>query len=287
VKIRKAVVTAAGGSQRNLPVQTLVDQQGKTCSVLQLFVEEILRANIEEIGIVVWPGDEAIFAKAAGDHAGRLTFIPQPEPRGYGHAVYCAREFAGGEPFLHLVGDHIYVSGCPKGCAQQLVEVATQESCSVSGVQVTRESLLPYYGAVGGERLRGQVPLYRISTVVEKPSPTLAEQKLVVPGLRAGRYLCFFGMHVLTSTIFEILGSQLTQADGRLSLSPALAELAAREQYLALEQSGRRFDLGAKYGMLAAQVALALAGRDRDEVLAALLDLVAVSTADARGRDSA
>ncbi len=281
------MVTAAAAGQRNLPVQTLIDQEGNACSVLHLVIEEILRARVEEIGIVVWPGDEAAYAKVAGNHAGRLRFIPQSEPLGYGHAVHCAREFVGSEPFLHLVGDHIYVSGGAKGCAEHLVELATQENCSVSGVQITRESLLPYYGAVGGERVPGKPQLYRVATVVEKPSPTLAEQTLVVPGLRAGHYLCFFGMHVLTPTVMDILGSQLAHsAGGKVSLSSALADLAAREQYLAFEQSGRRINVGTRYGMLSAQVALSLAGRDRYEVLATLLDLVAASTADPRERDS-
>ena len=280
------MVTAAASEQRNLPVQTLIDQEGNASSVLHLIIEEILRAHIDEIGIIVWPGDEAAYAKVAGNHAGRLRFIPQSEPLGYGHAVYCAREFVGNEPFLHLVGDHIYVSGRAKGCAEHLVEVATAENCSVSGVQITRESQLPYYGAVGGELLAGKPQLYRISTVAEKPSPTLAEQKLVVPGLRAGHYLCFFGMHVLSPGIMDILGSQLARSgSGKSSFSSALSELAAREQYLALEQSGRRFNVGTKYGMLSAQVALSLAGRDRYEVLAMLLDLVAASTSDSRARD--
>ena len=237
MRIKKAVVTAAGGGQRNLPVQTLIDQEGNASSALHLIIEEILRARVEEIGIVVWPGDEAAYAKVAGSHAGRLTFIPQAEPLGYGHAVHCAREFVGNEPFLHLVGDHIYVSGGAKGCAEHLVEVATQQSCSVSGVQITRKVFCLITEPSAASVLPGNQQLYRISTVVEKPTPTLAEQTLVIPGLRAGHYLCFFGMHVLTPAIMEILGGKLAQsANGKVSLSSALAELAGREQYLALEQ---------------------------------------------------
>ncbi len=234
------MVTAAAGGQRNLPVQTLIDQEGNACSVLHLVIEEILRARVEEIGIVVWPGDEAAYAKVAGNHAGRLSFIPQTEPLGYGHAVHCAREFVGSEPFLHLVGDHIYVSGGAKGCAEHLVELATQENCSVSGVQITRESLLPYYGAVGGERVPGKPQLYRISTVVEKPTPTLAEQTLVIPGLRAGHYLCFFGMHVLTPAVMEILGSQLAsrQAEKFPSRPPSPNSQGARSTWPSSSPAG-------------------------------------------------
>jgi UTP--glucose-1-phosphate uridylyltransferase len=166
----------------------------------------------------------------------------------------------------------VYAGG---GCAARVVEVAQAEACSVSAVQATRESQLAHYGTVGGQRVPGRADLYRIDTVLEKPTPTEAEQRAIVPGLRAGHYLCFFGMHVLTPTIMEILGK------GNVTLSDALAELAAREQYLALEVEGRRYDLGVKYGLLVAQMALALGGRDRNEVLAQLLDLLSLRAMEA------
>jgi UTP--glucose-1-phosphate uridylyltransferase len=278
MKIRKAVITAAGPRQRTLPLQTLIDRDGVEKSVLGIILDEVVRANIEEICLVVCPGDEAAYTQAAGDHAGRLRFVEQAQPLGYANAVYCAADFVKQDPFLHLVGDHLYVSRGEKGCAQHLVEVAEQQACAVSAVQATRENLLPRYGTVGGRRVPGSRELYRIDTVIEKPTPTEAEQRLIVPGLRAGHYLCFFGMHVLTPTVMEIL------AAGAESLSAALAELARREQYLALEQNDRRYDAGARYGLLTAQLALALSGRDRDEVLAGLLELLAMREMSAVGR---
>lgn len=278
MKITKAVITAAGRKQRTLPLQTLIDRDGAEKSVLNILIEEALRAGVEEIGVVVRPGDEAAYAAVAGDHAGRLRFIPQPAPLGYGHAVYCAQNFVGRDPFLHLVGDHLYVSRSETGCAQHLVEVAQAEACAVSAVQATRESLLPYYGTVGGRRVSGRAELYRVETVIEKPTPTVAEQRLIVPGLRAGHYLCFFGMHVLTPTVMDILGHQVEAAgpQGGVTLAAALAELAQREQYLALEKPDFRYDVGVKYGLLTAQLALALNGQDRDEVLAKLVELLAL-----------
>ena len=277
MKIRKAVITAAGPNQRNLPLQTLIDRDGVEKAVLRIIVEEALRAGVEEICIVVSPGDEASYARVAGDHAGRLRFVPQEKPLGYGHAVLCARDFVSQDPFLHLVGDHLYISRTEKGCAQQLAEVAEAQSCAVSAVQATRENLLSRFGAVGGQRVPGSQDLYRIETVVEKPTPTEAEQRLVVPGLRAGHYLCFFGMHVLTPTVMDLL------APG-ISLSAALAELARREQYLALERSNHRYDIGVRYGILNAQLALALSGRHRDEVLSQLVELLAMREITAVGR---
>jgi len=274
MKIRKAVITAAGPHQRSLPLQTLVDRDGVEKPVLRIIVEEALRAGVEEIAIVVSPGDEAPYTGVAGDHAGRLRFVPQPEPLGYGHAVLCAREFVGQDPFLHLVGDHLYISRTEKGCAQQLVEVAEAQACAVSAVQATRENLLAHFGAVGGQRVPGSQDLYRIETVIEKPTPTEAEQRLVVPGLRAGHYLCFFGMHVLTPAVMGFL-ARIHGDTPRVSLSAALAELAKREQYLALERSNRRYDIGVRYGILTAQLALALSGCQRDEVLSQLVELLA------------
>jgi UTP--glucose-1-phosphate uridylyltransferase len=289
MKITKAVITAAGRKQRTLPLQTLIDRDGVERSVLQILIAEVVQAGIDAIGVVVRPGDETAYAEVAGDHAGRLHFVPQPEPLGYGHAIACARHFVQDDPFLHLVGDHLYVQRGEQSCAQRLVEVAEAEQCTVSAVQATRESLLPYYGTVGGRRVAGRADLYRVDTVVEKPTPTEAEQRLIVPGLRAGHYLCFFGMHVLTPTILEILARQLAAAQsnggpGRVTLSSALAELAPREQYLALEQQNSRYDLGVKYGLLSAQLALALNGRDRDEVLSRLLELMAQRDLAAAGR---
>lgn len=282
MRIDKAVITAAGRKQRTLPLQVLIDRDGVEKSVLSILIEEVLRAGIEEIGVVVRPGDEQAYAEVAGDHAGRLHFMHQPQPLGHGHAVFCARDFVSNAPFLHLVGDHLYVSRGERNCAQHLVEIAALEACAVSAVQATRESLLPYYGAIGARRVAGRPNLYQVETVIEKPTPTEAEQHLIVPGLRAGSYLCFFGMHVLTPTVFEILQKQIEgktagaePSTSSFTLSAALAELTNHEQYLALEEHDSRYDVGVKYGLLTAQLALALSGQERAEVLAKLLELLA------------
>lgn len=278
MRVTKAVITAAGRGQRTLPLQRLVDRDAVQKPVLQIIVEEAIHAGIEEVCVVISPGDAPAYREAAGEHIGRLRFVEQQAALGYGHAVYCAREFVGGAPFLHLVGDHLYVSRTAQGCAARLVELADAESCAVSAVQPSRESQLPYYGTVGGRRVHGRPDLYMIEHVIEKPTPTEAEQQLMVPGLRVGHYLCFFGMHVLTPAVMEILAEHVRAAGerGGVQLSPALAQLAHRERYLALADLGRRYDVGAKYGLLTAQLALALEGADRDEVLAQLVELLAL-----------
>lgn len=284
MRISKAVITAAAPSQRTLPLQTLVDRDGVEKSVLRIVLEEVFTARVKEVCLVIHPGDQNAYSEVAGDHPGPIHFVAQTEPRGYGHAVYSARDFVGGEPFLHLVGDHLYVSATETGCARQLVEIAAAEDCAVSAVAKTREGRLPLYGAVGGSRVPGRRNLYRIEAVIEKPTPTEAEEKLIVPGLRSGHYLCFFGIHVLTPAIMDLLHAVLSgDGGGSAPLSAALAKLAAREQYMAAEVVGRRYNVGIKYGLLSAQFALALSGTDRDEVLTRLLEVLALRETDPLG----
>jgi UTP--glucose-1-phosphate uridylyltransferase len=276
MKVRKAVITAAGPHQRTLPLQTLIDRDSVEKPILRIILEEVLSANVEQCCVVIAPGDESVYTQAAGDLAPMVRFVEQRELRGYGHAIFCARHFTANEPFLHLVGDHIYLGTANNGCARHLVAIAERERCTVSSVQSTRENQISRYGAIGGQHVPGSADLYRVETVIEKPTPTEAEEQLVVAGQRAGHYLCFFGMHVLTSGVMDLLERELHAHDGRVSLSAVLDQLAKREQYLALEETSRRYDVGVRYGLLTAQMALALAGRDRQDVLSQLLELLVV-----------
>jgi UTP--glucose-1-phosphate uridylyltransferase len=276
--IDKAVITAAGNKQKNLPLQTLIDRDGMEKSVLQIIIEECIRANISEIGIVIDPENEQAYSKVVSEHKNRIRFIPQINPQGYGHAIFCAKDFVKDESFLHLVGDHLYVSRTEKGCAQHLVEVAKAEDCTISAVHATRETQLRFYGAVGGRREAGKKNLYRIEMVMEKPTPTVAEQFLTVPGMRSSHYLCFFGMHVLTPTIMDILHELLHEdnKEKKITLSDALIVLARKEKYLALEKNDWRYDVGVKYGFLMAQLAISLSGDEKELVLANILELLAL-----------
>ena len=123
-------------------------------------------------------------------------------------------------------------------------------------MQPTRESLLPRFGAVSGRRIAGRSDLYRVDTVIEKPTPTEAEQRLMVPGMRAGYYLCFFGMHVLTPRVMEILPKGApARSPPRSPNWPATSSTWRSKTTAAATTSGRR------YGVLVAQLALALPGR--------------------------
>ena len=311
MRIRKAVITAAGRGVRLYPVADpvqkgmlpVVDRDGLAKPVIQIIAEEALDSGIDEICVVCAPGDQEKYleqlgllrtglieayqnAEWAGEQARRLdnlirrlSFAAQDEPLGYGHAVYCAREFVGGEPFLLLLGDHLYISDLPgQRCAQQLLTLAGAENCSVAAVQSTREHLVGRYGTLSGKRVADAQGVYQIEKIIEKPSVSQAEMTLLTPGLRAGHYLCFFGMHVLAPSIFGILGEQLpagSKLNGEIQLTPALEELARRERYLALELAGSRYDIGQKFGLLQTQIALATAGKDRAEVLTTIIELLA------------
>ena len=276
--VRKAVVTAAAPNQHTLPLQRLVDRDGVDKTALQLIVEEVVGAGVEEICVVIHPGDLSAFERAAGEHLGQIRFVSQDQPRGYGDALLHAREFVAGEPFLHLVGDHLYLSDTSRRSARQLIDVAGEHACGVSAVQQTRENKLPYFGVVGGTRASRRNDLYEVQHVIEKPTPTQAEQELIVAGLRSGYYLCFFGMHVLTPDTLDLLADLIASAgdDHRVTLSDALAILCQRQRHLAVELKGTRYNLGEKYGLLITQLALALRGRDRDRVLTELVELLAI-----------
>ena len=273
--VRKAVITAAAPNQNQIPTQQLVDRNGTDQSALQLILREVLSCGVEEICVVVRPGDQDSFRQAAGDLVDSLEFAEQPKPLGYADAILRASDFIDDDAFLHLVGDHLYLSDTEQSCASQLVRIANEFACSVSAVQATRENRLPYFGIVSGPRVAGQSGLFEVNRVIEKPTPTLAEQELVTPGLRAGHYLGFFGMHVLTNDIVPAL-KQVCDDDSlsRPTLSDALDAYGRRHKYLAFEVKGTRYNLGLPYGLLISQLAIGLSGKDRDHILTELVDLL-------------
>lgn len=276
MQVQRAVITAAAPNQNRLPLQQLVDRNGEEKTALQLIVEETVAAGVEEICVVIQPGDRDAYQSAAGNQLGNLHFVEQPEPLGYADAIFRAQEFTEEEPFLHLVGDHLYLSSVEEPCAKQLVEMAQEFQCSVSAVQSTRENNLPYFGVVSGPHVPRYDGLYEVERVVEKPTPTRAEQELVTPGLRAGHYLGFFGMHVFTADMMDLIERLLANADqASPTLSDAAAMLPTRGKYLAYMLRGTRYNLGIQYGLLKAQLAIGLSGADRDIILTEMVDLLA------------
>lgn len=285
-RVTKALITAAGPAQRRLPLQNLTDRDGAQKPALALLLDEMLAAGIEQVGLVHAQGDRAAYESVLAPYAAKLTFIEQPTPLGYGHAVLCGREFVGNQSFLLQVSDHLYVSHAAKSCTRQLLDLAEAEDCAVSAVQPTHEGQLQYYGTIGGSLVPGRRGLTAIERVLEKPTPTVAEQQCLVPGLRAGYYLCFFGMHVLTPTLFDLLAAaRLADSSAKLGLSPALNTLAAREKFLAAVLDGRRANLEAHFGLLRAQIALGLSGANRSDVLALLAEELTLAAEAKKGNE--
>ncbi|HEX8035399.1 MAG TPA: sugar phosphate nucleotidyltransferase [Ktedonobacterales bacterium] len=314
-RVRKAVITAAGRGTRQYPASTtvqkemfpLVDVDGLTKPTIQIIAEEALAAGIEEICIVTSPGDDEMYRRHfrglsqdllpafAGKEwalreSGQLTrleqalsYVAQPAPEGFGHAVYCAREWVGDEPFLLLLGDHVYVASDADGrrCARQVVDVFERTGQVVSSVKRTPERLLYLFGTVRGEPIEtsdGPQDVYRVTAMVEKPSPELAARELRTPGLPGGEYLCFFGMHVFTPAIFDCLGYNIAheiREKGEFQLTSAQALLVTREPYLAFEARGERYDMGVPFGLVETQLALALNSPMREEMIASLVRIIA------------
>ena len=308
MRIKKAVITAAARGERLYPVADtiqkamlpVVDIDGLHKPVIQIIIEEAFASGIEEICIVCAPGDGQRYIDAftslrdnlvksfksvdwAKEEAekihqllSRIQFAEQQEARGYGHAVYCAKEFVNNEPFLLLLGDYLYVSYLSqKRCAAQLIDLATKEACSVSAVNPTIEHQIHRYGTLTGKHLPNSEGIYQIEKLIEKPSLSTAELELQTPGLRAGYYLCFFGIHVFTPLVFELLEKEIKKDGANILLTPVLQNLAVTEKYLALEVKGKRYDLSRKHGLLRAQIALGLAGDAHDETLTTIVELLA------------
>ncbi len=311
--VRKAVITAAGRGTRQFPATRsiqkellpLVDRDGITKPTIQIIVEECLASGVEDLCIVVSPGgaepfkqhfsrlkdeERRIFrgkewalaqADALRRMEERIRYVEQPTPEGYGHAVYQAREFVGDEPFLLLLGDHVYISGTKKRCAQQVIDTYSVAQCAISGVQQTPDDKLHLFGTVTGRRLgQSDPPTYEVTQIVEKPSIDFAAEHLQTPGVKRGYYLCFFGMHVFPPSIFDCLEKHIVdniREKGEIQLTSSQEMLRSQERYVAVETVGERLDMGVPQGYIETQMALALSGVDREETLATLLRHVAKS----------
>jgi UTP--glucose-1-phosphate uridylyltransferase len=310
--IRKAVITAAGRGTRQYPATSvvqkemlpLVDRDGITKPAVQIIAEEAFDAGIEEICIVVSPGDEPQFrqyfraisqdvlpAFAGKEWALReseklsrmeraLNYAVQQTPEGFGHAVYQSREFVGNEPFLLLLGDHIYISQNGHRCASQLIDAYHANNADVmSAVKRTPSTQLHQFGTIRGLPVGDSNRLYSAAAVEEKPSVDHAMKHLATPGLPAGQFLCHFGMHVFSPAVFDCLEYLIrneVRSRGEIQLTTAQQLLLNRTRgYYCCEVSGERYDTGVPFGLMEAQLALALSGMYRHEIVESVARLLA------------
>ncbi len=313
--VTKAVITAAGRGTRLFPATLalqkemipLVDRDGICKPTLQMVVEEALEAGIEQVCIVVQPGAELALrsyfreleaeelvvyadqptalaqAQALARIEKALSYALQPTQEGYGHAVYCAREFVGNQPFLLLLGDHLYLEneGQPR-CARQVLEVFARWGCPVSGVARTPASELHRFGTLAGEPLEGRPGVWEVRALHEKPTPEYAREHLRSPGLPEDTYLTFFGVHVCTPDLFACLEEMMAEEQrerGEFQLTTAQERLRAQRRYLAVEVRGQRLDMGVPEGLVETQLALALRSPYAEGLRAALQEATAESCA--------
>lgn len=313
-KVRKAVITAAGRGTRQYPASSavqkemfpLVDTDGMAKPVIQIIGEEALAAGVEEICIVTQPGDEGKYreyfqrmseetlrafrgkdwailqSEKLQEFGERLTFVSQDSPEGYGHAVYQAKKFVGDDPFLLMLGDHIYISQQSSNCAKQLIEKFHGGWRAMSAVQATPESLLHLFGTLHCDPVEAPNGLYNVMAIYEKPSAKYAQEHLRTPGLPPHQYLCHFGMHVFPPALFDALEYHITnniREKGEIQLTSSQeymrAKLLPAGTYGACTILGQRFDTGIPYGLMESQLALALAGTHRAEIVEAIARLLA------------
>ncbi len=302
-KVRKAVITAAGRGSRQYPASSavqkemfpLVDRDGLTKPVIQIIVEEAVDSGIEEICIITQPGEEPLYRnyfkrldqESAARFAGkewairesqklgalgeRLHFAEQHSPQGFGHAVYQARAFVGDDPFLLLLGDHVYISSVADRCARQLMNVfETHDLDAATSVQPTPESELHLFGTIRGVPLDLAMGLYKAELIIEKPAIEVARRQLFTPGLPAGKYLSHFGIHIFSARIFESLEYLIAnniRENGEFQMTAAQEHLRqAGGNYGAVLVEGQRYDTGIPYGLAETQLALAMNGVFRAEI---------------------
>ena len=276
-KVRKAVIPAAGFGTRLFPASKaakkelfpIIDRDGIAKPAILLIVEEALEAGLEEVIIIVQEGDLAAFrsffheqvsienynklpphfkdyARRIMEIGRRVSFAIQPTQEGFGHAVYCAREAVGNEPFLLMLGDHLYQSNDDCSCTRQLVQAYQQHGMNVLGLRRTPEGMIANFGTVTGVWME-EDRLLNVTEFAEKPTMDYARTNLRVPGVPEGEYLTVFGQYVLTPQIFDFLEEHIKnnlRERGEFQLTSALDRLRQQEGFLGLMMDGRRFDIG-------------------------------------------
>jgi UTP--glucose-1-phosphate uridylyltransferase len=276
--VKKAVIPVAGLGTRMFPASKVIKKEffpvvgpdGLARPLIHYVVEEALESGVEQVCLVVQPGGDQEFlryfhepvgyASRLGSEAlkteagrlaqigGRVAFACQDEQKGYGHAVACAREWVGDEPFMVLLGDHIHVSATRERCARQLIRAYERVNASVSAVARTPEDQLRFFGTVTGTRTKDDGRLVHVTKIVEKPSAEMAQKHLRAPWLESGQYLCFFGQHIFTARIFDCLERlfhTVARRGGEVQLTEAQDMLCQETgKYFAYETGGERFDLG-------------------------------------------
>ncbi|WHY86081.1 UTP--glucose-1-phosphate uridylyltransferase GalU [Neobacillus novalis] len=285
-RVRKAIIPAAGLGTRFLPATKAMPKEMLPIvdkPTIQYIVEEAVASGIEDIIIVTGKGKRAIedhfdiaheleqnlIEKGKLDildkvryatNLADIHYIRQKEPKGLGHAVWCARNFIGDEPFAVLLGDDIVQSETP--CLKQLINVYEETHSSVIGVQTVPDDETHRYGIVEPSVQEGR--RYQVNNFVEKPKPGTAPSNLAI-----------MGRYILTPEIFMYLEQQETGAGGEIQLTDAIQKLNQIQRVFAYDFEGKRYDVGEKIGFVKTTIEFALQHEDlRDDILNYLRDVV-------------
>ncbi|KPV58960.1 UTP--glucose-1-phosphate uridylyltransferase [Paenibacillus sp. A3] len=285
LKVRKAIIPAAGLGTRFLPATKAMPKEMLPIvdkPTIQYIVEEAVESGIEDIIIVTGKGKRAIedhfdnyfeleqnlLKKGKFDLLNEVQkpakmvdihYIRQKEPKGLGHAVWCARKFIGNEPFAVLLGDDIVQAEKP--CLKQMMELYEEYQSSIIGVQPVSYDEVSRYGIVDGSNIKGRI--YSVSSLVEKPKRESAPSNLAI-----------LGRYILTPEVFELLDRQETGTGGEIQLTDAISRLAQSENVYAYDFEGIRYDVGEKMGFIKTTVDFALERDDlRQEMLKYLIEV--------------
>ena len=275
---RKALIPLAGLGTRMFPASKAVKKElfpiitpdGRCICLLQRLLEEACSAGIEQIGLIVRPGDEAafsaLFEPVAADIqarlsdsakaeeaslqnlAGKITFLQQKTQEGFGHAVHCAGEWVGEEAFLLMLSDHIYLTSGGKSCSRQLLDAFHRHGGkSIISLYPVQGERVSHYGTGAGNWLDDDAQTLELTSFVEKPSLEYARQQLQMKNMQKDTFLCVYGQYILSAEIFAILGKQIAAKQrqrGEFQLSSALAELAQKGSLLGFRVEGKHYDTG-------------------------------------------
>jgi UTP--glucose-1-phosphate uridylyltransferase len=280
MKVKKAIIPAAGLGTRFLPATKAMPKEMLPIvdkPTIQYIVEEAVESGIEDIIIVTGKGKRAI--EDHFDHSFELEhnlmekgkyellsevqkssklvdihYIRQKEPRGLGHAIWCARKFIGYEPFAVLLGDDIVKAEKP--CLKQLIDQYERYNASILGVQTVADRDVSRYGIVDGKSIGER--FYSVNSLVEKPKQEEAPSNLAI-----------LGRYILSPKIFELLEKQKPGAGGEIQLTDAIASLNQYEAIYAYDFEGIRYDVGEKMGFIQTSIEFAL---QREELRNPLLE---------------
>ena len=302
-RIQKAIIPIAGYGTRLFPATKavpkalfpIIAQDGLAKPIIQLIIEEALTAGVEEVCIVAQPHQvEPISDYFSGnvpdairdkpelaeqtdklvEIGERLQFAIQAEPQGFGHAIYCAKDFAADDPVMILLGDHLYISEMDATCAKQLVDVFVEVGKSVTSLDVCDEDELSLNGIVQGSATLDNPNLYMLNRIAEKPDVDFAREYMRVVGVwdedETNQYLCHFGIDLLTPLLFDILDYNYRNqilTHGEIQLRDAMAEMVKREGMYGYRVAGNRYDTGNPRELLKTTYTFGLHGTYRNTLI--------------------